>query len=121
MAAWRVSRMPMLRLIFSFALLFVCTAQAFAAPPNGNDLVKAELLADVGAIEPGKPFTVGVLFKIAPGWHVYWKNAGDAGTPAEVKFDLPTGFRVTETQYPVPERIEAASDIIEYGYSKQVM
>jgi thiol:disulfide interchange protein DsbD len=40
---------------------------------EGRELVKAELLADTTAVVPGKPFTVGVLLKMAPHWHTYWK------------------------------------------------
>jgi hypothetical protein len=54
MAERRVSRMRMMRFACSFLLLCICAAHSFAAPRSGNDLVKAELLADVTAIEPGK-------------------------------------------------------------------
>ena len=40
---------------------------------------KVSLLADVKTIQPGVPFTVGVLMKMDEGWHTYWKNAGEAG------------------------------------------
>ncbi len=35
---------------------------------HGKQLVKAELLADTNPIVPGKPFTVGLLLRMAPGW-----------------------------------------------------
>ena len=45
---------------------------------RSDHLVKAELLADVSSVKPGEPFTVGVLLKMKPHWHVYWKNPGDS-------------------------------------------
>jgi DsbC/DsbD-like thiol-disulfide interchange protein len=91
------------------------------AQPAGSELVKAELLADVAQIEPGKPFTVGVLLKIAPQWHVYWKNPGDGGAPTRLQFKLPSGFSVGEINYPVPVQFEQPGNIVGYGYEDEVM
>ncbi len=48
--------------------------RAFLAPPaahgqkfDGRELVEAKLLADTTAVVPGKPFTAGLLLKMAPG------------------------------------------------------
>ena len=59
------------------ALVSPARAQVF----KGVELVKASLLADTGAVAPGKPFTVGLRLKMAPRWHTYWENSGDAGLP----------------------------------------
>ncbi len=48
---------------------------------QGRELVKAALVADTSAVAPGKSFTVGLLLRMAPGWHTYWKFSGDAGLP----------------------------------------
>ncbi|MBA2270544.1 MAG: thiol:disulfide interchange protein, partial [Chthoniobacterales bacterium] len=61
---------------------------------QGRELVQAELLADTTAITPGKPFTVGVLLRMAPHWHTYWQYAGDAGLPTEIKWNLPPDWKV---------------------------
>lgn len=85
------------------------------------DLVQPKLLADVAAIESGKPFTVAVQLKMAPRWHIYWINPGDAGIPTTVKFELPEGFTVSKLEYPTPVRLEQTGGIIMYGYADQVM
>jgi len=36
-------------------------------------LVTASLIADTDAIVPGRPFTAGLLLKMEPGWHTYWR------------------------------------------------
>jgi DsbC/DsbD-like thiol-disulfide interchange protein len=89
--------------------------------PLATDLVKASLLADSSAIEAGKPFNVGVLLKIAPKWHVYWINVGDAGIPTTVKFDLPEGFTASAIRYPTPKRFVDPGNISLFGYSDEVM
>lgn len=88
-----------------------------AAPQN----VQADLLSDVSAIKAGQPFTVGVLLKIEPRWHVYWKNPGDSGRATTVKFDLPPGFTAGDLRYPVPTKIVQPGDETIYGYENEVM
>jgi DsbC/DsbD-like thiol-disulfide interchange protein len=55
--------------------------QSQAQVYQGKELVKAELLADTNAIVTGKTFTIGLLLRMAPGWHTYWAFSGDAGLP----------------------------------------
>src|SRR5215468_5397193 len=78
---------------------------AHSAPAQnyqGKELVHATLLADTSAVVPGKPFTAGLLLRMAPGWHTYWKFSGDAGLPTEIKWNLPPGWKVGEIQWPIP-------------------
>jgi thiol:disulfide interchange protein/DsbC/DsbD-like thiol-disulfide interchange protein len=113
-----------------FALLFrfaVCLS-IFALGPlarsqtyEGKQLVKAELLADTNAVVPGKPFTVGLLLRMAPGWHTYWKFPGDAGIPTELKWKLPSGWKVGEIQWPIPLKLSEPGDIQIYGYHDEVL
>ena len=42
-------------------------SQSLAQVYQGKELVKAELLADTNAIVPGKPFTIDLLLRMAPG------------------------------------------------------
>src|SRR5947209_17151514 len=78
---------------------------------EGRELVKATLLADSSAIVPGKPFTAGLLLRMAPGWHTYWKFSGDAGLPTEIKWKLPAGWKVGEIQWPIPRSEEHTSEL----------
>jgi thiol:disulfide interchange protein len=110
----------------AFAAAFLLAAFAFAANSDaqvyeGRELVKAELLADTTAIVPGKPFTVGLLLRMVPGWHTYWKFPGDAGIPTEVKWKLPTGWKVGEIQWPIPLKLSEPGDIQIYGYHDEVL
>lgn len=83
--------------------------------------VQAELLSDVSAIQPGKPFWLGVRLSIDPGWHVYWKNPGDSGIPTRVRFTLPDGFTADAMQFPTPSRFVLPGDIVIFGYENSVM
>lgn len=103
-------------------MLFVTLAlTARAQVHNGVELVKADLIADTTAIVPGKPFTVGLRLKMAPHWHTYWQYPGDAGLPTTVAWQLPEGFKAGPIQWPIPEKIESPGDIVNYGYSDEVV
>jgi len=88
---------------------------------QGKQLVKAELLADTNAVVSGKPFTVGLLLRMAPAWHTYWKFSGDAGLPSEVKWKLPSGWKIGEIQWPIPLKTVDPGDIQTYGYENEVL
>jgi thiol:disulfide interchange protein/DsbC/DsbD-like thiol-disulfide interchange protein len=88
---------------------------------QGKELVKATILADTSAIVPGKPFTAGLLLRMAPGWHTYWKFAGDAGLPTEIKWKLPPGWKVGEIQWPIPLKTNDPGDIQTYGYQDEIL
>ncbi|PYK28596.1 MAG: thiol:disulfide interchange protein [Verrucomicrobia bacterium] len=88
---------------------------------KGKQLVRAELLADTNAVVPGKSFTVGLLLRMAPAWHTYWKFSGDAGLPSELKWKLPAGWKIGEIQWPIPLKTIDPGDIQTYGYENEVM
>ena len=88
---------------------------------QGKQLVRAELLADTDAVVPGKPFTVGLLLRMAPAWHTYWKFSGDAGLPTELKWKLPAGWKIGEIQWPIPLKTIDPGDIQTYGYENEVL
>jgi len=88
--------------------------------PDGNRLVKLALAADHAAIRPGEKLTLAAKFAIEPKWHIYWENPGDAGVPTKVDVHAPAGFTVGAVRYPVPEREEAAGDLVSYVYTGEV-
>src|SRR5437762_2910332 len=107
---------------YLIALSFLAlTSQSLAQVYQGKELVKAELLADTNAIVPGKPFVIGLLLRMAPGWHTYWKFSGDAGLPTEIKWKLPPGWKVGEIQWPTPLKTTDPGDIQTYGYQDEVL
>ena len=119
-ARQNVGRALALRLLLTFLVLvplWTSRAQTY----EGRDLVQAKLLADVSAVVPGKPFTVGLLLHMVPHWHTYWKFPGDAGIPSEIKWNLPHGWKVGEIQWPIPLKLDEPGDIQIYGYHDEVL
>jgi DsbC/DsbD-like thiol-disulfide interchange protein len=102
-----------------FAAMALCVIHS--VPAEGQNHARVSMVADVSAIQPGVPFTVGFTFDIDPGWHIYWKNPGDSGLATDVKLKLPSGFSAGELLFPIPKQLQLPGDIINYAYEKQVM
>ena len=104
-----------------FFSIFGAVPEGKSQTYEGKELVKAELVADTNAIIPGKKFTAGLLLRMAPGWHTYWKFSGDAGIPTELKWKLPPGWKAGELQWPIPLKTNDPGDIQTYGYQDEVL
>src|SRR5260370_29306137 len=65
-----------LRFFCLFAgIALISAGAAWAQEHNGKVLVTACLISDVNSIQAGQKFRIGVLYRIEPGWHIYWKYA----------------------------------------------
>lgn len=113
--AFRRPRVFGLALLLASVLPAHLVGQSDDPSPNSD----AWLIPEFTSIQPGTPFTVAVRFRMDPGWHNYWRNAGDSGLPTTIEWDLPRGFQAGEIQWPYPERI-VAYPLVDYGYSDEV-
>jgi len=102
-------------------LFFIPATFGEPAKKGSSQHTAVRLLADVQTVQPGSRFTVGVLMTMDPGWHTYWKNAGEAGLPTSVQWELPDGITAAEIQWPLPEKHIEAGNILTYGYSDENM
>jgi thiol:disulfide interchange protein DsbD len=109
--------------LFSLSSLLFITcitapiALAGTTPPSHS---RVELIAEQDSTSPNHSLSVGVLFHLDPGWHVYWQNAGDSGEPPKIQWTLPPGFRARSPQWPTPTRLGTGT-IIDYGYENQFL
>lgn len=58
----------------------------------------------VQRVSAGEIFEVAVVFTMMEGWHIYWKNPGDAGIPTSFEWRLPLGYELLKHNEPVPRR-----------------
>jgi len=68
----------------------------------------------------GTSTDVGLYFKLEPGWHIYWKNAGDAGEPPKISWTLPAGATAGSLQFPAPKRLPLGP-LMDFGYENEVI
>jgi DsbC/DsbD-like thiol-disulfide interchange protein len=69
---------------------------------------------------PDGPIWMGLLFRLDPGWHIYWHNSGDSGEPPKVQWQLPAGFAAGPIRWPTPIRLGSGS-VVDYGYEGEVL
>ncbi len=104
-------------LLLSLYLLAPLGVMAEASKiPHGS----VELVTAVNSIQSGSEFEVGLLFQLEPGWHIYWKNPGDAGQPPRLTWDLPKDLSAGEIIWPTPKRLPVGP-LLDYGYEGQVL
>jgi thiol:disulfide interchange protein/DsbC/DsbD-like thiol-disulfide interchange protein len=108
----------MKRFLLSFAIVIALVSPA-AAQINASPKVQASLIAESGEIAPGASVTVALEEKIAPGWHTYWSNPGEAGLPTEIKWSLPPGWKASAIVWPYPKRLPVGP-LMQYGYDGHV-
>ena len=106
-------------------LLFFLAGPGFVRTTYGQEKISAphlsvDLVAENQYIQPGRDFSLGLLFHLEKGWHVYWKNPGDSGSPPQVQWMLPAGCRAGAIQWPYPRRI-AVGPLMNYGYEDEVL
>jgi thiol:disulfide interchange protein len=108
-----------MRRILIFVLLLLGLAAPASAELDQLAKVHVRLISDRDAVRPGSTFTVAVEQDIRSGWHTYWLNPGDAGTPTEIKWTLPAGWKAGAIQWPYPQR-EPVGPLMDYGYEGKV-
>jgi len=95
-------------------------AHAAAAPDAVKPRVELRLLVDPTPA-PGRVARVGVLFTLDPGWHVYWRNPGEAGLPTRLAFEL-EGAELGPVAWPAPAVFrEPDAGLTSYGYADTVL
>jgi thiol:disulfide interchange protein/DsbC/DsbD-like thiol-disulfide interchange protein len=100
-------------------LAFTPVAAQALEPSSQQDIIRATLVSETSAIEPGKPLRVGLLLEAQKGWHTYWENPGDAGLPTSMKWTLPEGFSAGAIKWPAPERVKEG-DLVTHSYHDTV-
>jgi thiol:disulfide interchange protein len=109
-----------------FRLIFVSTLLAAALPAIAASIsadaphVHVQLVIPEDQIYPGGNNLVGLYFKLESGWHVYWKNAGDAGGPPQIHWTLPAGVTAGPMLFPAPKRLPLGP-LMDFGYEDEVL
>lgn len=78
---------------------------------------KAALLLSHDAARAGDVVTAAVRLQMAPGWHTYWRNSGESGSPTKIEWELPAGIAAGEILWPVPEKdaLDGLTTYIHHG------
>src|SRR5258708_19666146 len=93
------------------------TAAAAASPWATNPQSQVRLVSAARVAPRRSELRLGVQFRLAPRWHVYWKNSGDAGFAPMVTFSPWPGLAPAELLWPAPQRYELPGGLEAFGYA----
>jgi len=111
----RIVRVLLLLLPLAAALPAQAATDSADAPH-----VHVQLVVPFVDVNAGNERMIGLYFKLEPGWHIYWKNPGDAGEPPHVKWTLPSGITAGQMQFPTPKRLPLGT-LMDFGYESEVL
>ena len=89
-------------------------------PSEIDKPVRMSAIANYSRVSPEQEIIIAAKFLIAPEWHMYWENPGDAGLPTEVAFNPSAGTIKLQPQ-PGPKKFVAFGDIVGFGYEKELL
>jgi len=93
---------------------------AASSQGKADEHTTLSFVSEQDALVRSKQLWIGIRFELQEGWHTYWTNPGDSGEPPRIEWQLPTGFQVSDIQWPHPVRLALAS-LADYGYEDQVL
>ena len=83
--------------------------------------VRAELVAQApDGVTAGQTLWLGLKLAHEPGWHTYWKNAGDSGLPTDLQWRLPAGLSAGAIEWPTPHALRVGP-LVNYGYEGDIL
>lgn len=105
------------------ALLLAAAPTVLAAqgPWQENEQSRVRLISPWQVAPGSGEWVLGLEFETIPGWHVYWKNSGDAGYPPAIDYSATPGIAGSEILWPAPERYHLPGDLVALGYEGQVV
>jgi suppressor for copper-sensitivity B len=65
---------------------------------------KVRLIAATPQLGAADSVRLGLEFRLAPGWHIYWRAPGDAGLPPQVDWSGSRNLAAAEIAWPAPRR-----------------
>ena len=113
--------MRFLRSIVAIAFLLLTGISAFAASDSAEAAhLQVRLIVLPQALTRGESADAGLYFKLEPGWHIYWKNAGDSGEPPHIRWTLPDGITAGPLQFLPPKRLPLGP-LMDFGYEGEAL
>ena len=105
--------------------LFLWAGTSTAQTPADARRAEAELISERTGVVPGETIFVALKMVMDPGWHVYWRNAGDAGLPPQLILEDGTNVpedALGEMMWPLPKLLPVVEgEIMDYGYDDEAV
>ncbi|MGB8275208.1 MAG: protein-disulfide reductase DsbD domain-containing protein [Alphaproteobacteria bacterium] len=91
-----------------------------ASPWDGIDEGKVRLIAATAAVGRTDEVMLGLEFRMAKGWKIYWRSPGDAGYPPHLDWSGSENLAAADVLWPVPMRFRVLG-FETFGYEDHVV
>jgi suppressor for copper-sensitivity B len=78
-----------------------------ASPWFETEQGKVRLIAATPQLGAAESVQLGLEFRLAPGWDIYWRAPGDAGLPPQIDWQGSRNLAAAEIAWPAPRRFSA--------------
>ena len=118
---WARGRLGLgLGLVLGFLAVLSGTAEAAGSPWVVHDEARVRLIAAADTVGETGNLTLGVHFRIEPGWKINWRSVGDAGLATSVDWAGSENLARPELLWPLPHRFSIFG-LETFGYSGEVV
>ncbi|HTG35783.1 MAG TPA: protein-disulfide reductase DsbD domain-containing protein [Thermoanaerobaculia bacterium] len=121
MTAPKIVLLPLAALLLVLFLVMPSPARGAAGEWSTNPQSRVRLISPWQVAPRNGELMLGLHFLLSPGWHVYWKNSGDAGFPPSATFQPAEVLGAPEILWPTPRRFQLPGDLVAFGYEDEVV
>lgn len=104
--------------MFKVTLLLSSLISLLSAQDKGH--ATASWIPEKAEAEAGAHGRTVIRMNIEDGWHAYWENPGEAGSPIMLKTELPDGWVASELRFPAPKRL-VSSGLTSFCYEGEIL
>ena len=102
-----------------FLTLSILWSTVLLANPVETGHAKASLITNLQSSSQ-ESFYVGIRLQMQDGWHTYWENPGDSGSPFEATWTTDAGVIIENVSWPTPQTIPYPP-LMTFGYEGDVV
>ena len=102
-----------------FLVLSILWSSVLLANPVETGHAKASLITNLQSTSQ-ESFYVGIRLQMQDGWHTYWENPGDSGSPFEASWTTDAGVIIENVSWPTPQTIPYPP-LMTYGYEGDIV
>ncbi len=96
-------------------------ARAAAGEWARTEVSQARLVAAATAAGAAESLRLGLQFQLDPGWKIYWRSPGDAGSPPMPDFSASANAARVDVAWPAPTRFDELADLETAGYEGETV
>ena len=88
---------------------------------DSQDFGRVRLLSGVSGLGSVTGIELGLEFQLQPGWKIYWRSPGDAGSPPILDTSESTNLKGMEMKWPWPLRFDEGENLTTVGYLDHIV